>query len=499
MIQINGNRLAIEDVVSVALKGEKTELAPAAKQRMFASNSWVTEMLTGDRPIYGINTGFGIFSNKQISASDSVKLNRNLIVSHAINTGPELPDEIVRAAMLIRANTLASGYSGVRPLVVETLLEMLNKVVTPVIPSQGSLGSSGDLSPLSHLALVFTTDENDREEESGEAKYNGVIQSGKAAMEAANIERVILRAKEGLALNNGATMSAAMAALCIHYSKILLDTAAIALSMSLEALLGVSAAFDETIHILRRQRGQIAVAQRVRKMTSGSTLLDAVGRVQDAYSLRCAPQVHGPAHDTLEFVEEVISQEINAVTDNPVIIGPEIAISGGNFHGEPVGMVMDYLKIALAELGAISERRTFRLTDSHMNYGLPPMLVDTQADAGLNSGMAAPNCIHSLPTSGGKEDHNANSMTAARFAWEVMRNTAHILTVEVYCATRALDLRLRERQGAKMGIGVAVAHKSVREKIPYHAKDTYWGPEIEMLKSLILSGTLTSHVQKVLN
>jgi histidine ammonia-lyase len=473
----------------------------------------VEGIIAEDRPVYGINTGFGIFADRRISKEDAATLSRNLIISHAVATGPDLPLEVVRAAMLIRANTLAKGYSGIRPLVVETLVEMLNRGVTPLIPSQGSLGSSGDLAQLSHLALVFTTDEKDLEAESGWADFKGKRMSGKAAMAAAGIPRIILGAKEGLAVNNGATFSAAIGALAAHDADILLTTASVALSMSLEAMLGVITAFDPRIHMARNHRGQALVAEQVRELTRGSSLLGAEGRIQDAYSMRCAPQVQGAAVDALIFIRERIEGEINAATDNPLIFGPGEALSGGNFHGEPIGMVMDFLSIALTEVAGISERRTFRLTDGKLNAGLPPMLVDKPEDAGLNSGMmmpqytaaslvlesqalASPDSVYSLPTSAEQEDHNANSMTAARHARRILTNTAHVLAIEIYCAARGIDLRLRQNPEAKMGPGVSAAYELVRERVPYQAGDAWWGPEIEIVHKLVSNGILIQHVRQ---
>jgi len=502
MIQIDGRNLTIENVVAVARGGEAVGLDEAARLRMLQAHQWLKEITSSERPVYGINTGFGIFAERRISPEDSVRLNRNLILSHAVATGPALPLEVVRAAMLIRANTLAGGYSGVRPEVVEVLLTMLNRGVTPIVPSQGSLGSSGDLALLSHLALVLSTDEQDGEADSGQADYQGIRMSGKAAMQMAGIPRLILGPKEGLALNNGATFSAALGTLLVADASHWLKVAEIALAMSLEALLGTKAAFDPRVHQVRHHPGQIAVAETVRRLTEGSTLLDAAGRVQDAYSLRCAPQVQGAARDALNYVRQVISREINAATDNPLFFGSGEVLSGGNFHGEPLGIAMDFLKIALAEVGAISERRIFRLLDEKLNGGLPPMLVDSFEAAGLNSGMmmphytaaslalenqtlASPDSIYSLPTSGEQEDHNANSMTAARHARQILNNVAHIVTIEVYCAVRALDLRLRQMPKARMGKGVEAAYDKVREVVPYRAGDAWWAPEIERLKELL--------------
>ena len=515
MLTINGNTLTIPEVVAVARNGDKVELTSLAKENIQRSRAWVLEIIDAGEPVYGINTGFGIFADRRISSQDSAKLSRNLILSHAVGTGSHLPEEVVRAAMLIRTNTLAIGNSGVRLEIVETLLKMLNCGVTPIIPAQGSLGSSGDLAQLSHLALTFTTDKNDREEESGQARYKGKLMSGKAAMEAAGLPRVVLQAKEGLAINNGATFSAAIAALAVYDAENLLSVSEISLSMSLEALRGVRKAFDYRIHTARRHPGQIAVAENVRRLTQGSTLLDTTDRVQDAYSLRCGPQIHGPAKETLDFVQTIIEREINAVTDNPLLFGPNMAISGGNFHGEIIGMGMDYLSIALTEIGGVSERRTFRMTDANLNQELPPMLTDTPQAAGLNSGMmmpqytaaslvlenkalASPDSIHSLPTSAEQEDHNANAMTAARHTRQVIQNTTHILAIELYTATRALDLRLRDHAQKQMGVGTAAAHGRIREKVPYQAGDALWGPEIDRVRALISSGKLVKHVEEVL-
>jgi len=516
MIQIDGNQLTIEQVNAVSRKYEEVTLAESALARIRQSRSWVEGILASEEPVYGINTGFGIFSDRNISQSDAEKLSRNLIISHAVATGPDLTTDVVRAAMLIRVNTLAKGYSGIRPVVVETIVEMLNKGVTPIVPSQGSLGSSGDLAQLSHLALVFTSDERDLDEDSGWAEYQGKRMTGKAAMAAAGIDRIILGAKEGLAVNNGATFSAAIAALSVYDSEILLATGSVSLAMSLEALLGVRSAFDHRVHLVRNHLGQVLVAEQIRALTVGSTLLDADGRVQDAYSLRCAPQVQGAAVDALRFIRKRISDEINAATDNPLIFGPGEAISGGNFHGEPIGMVMDFLSIALTEVAGISERRVFRLTDGKLNAGLPPMLVDKPEDAGLNSGMmmpqytaaslvlesqalASPDSVYSLPTSAEQEDHNANSMTAARHTSMIITNTTHVLAVEIYCAARALDLRLRQMPDAVMGAGVSAAHQCVRELVPYQPGDAWWGPEIEKVHKEISNGILINRVRQVVD
>ncbi|KUK96880.1 MAG: Histidine ammonia-lyase [Anaerolineaceae bacterium 46_22] len=508
-IIIDGQSLRIEDVIAVARHGEKVALAESAKEAIKESRQWVEQIVERGEPVYGINTGFGIFAEHRIPSQDSAQLSRNLILSHAVGTGKSLDEEIVKAAILVRANTLSKGFSGVRVSVVETLIALLNKGVTPIVPSQGSLGSSGDLAPLSHLALVFTTDEKDDGAESGQAIFEGEILSGKEAMKRAGIERIILGSKEGLALNNGATFSAAIGALAVHDAETLLNAGEISLSMTLEAVMGCSAAFDERLHRVRGHKGQMRVAQSVRELTEGSSLINAYGRVQDAYSLRCAPQVQGVAWDTLDFVKRITETEINAATDNPLLFSPGVAVSGGNFHGEPVGVAMDFLSIVMSEVASISERRVFRLTDGHLNADLPPMLVDRLSAAGLNSGLmmpqytaaslvlenqtlASPDSVRSLPTSAEQEDHNANAMTAARHTREIIANTAHVIAIELYTAARALDLRLRQDPDLVLGKGTGKAYSMIRENVPYQAGDAWWSPEIDEVKNLILNERLTS-------
>ena len=515
MIQIDGNSLTLEEIYQVANENVPVSLAPGAVHKINKSRRWVENIINQGNPVYGINTGFGIFADRQISKAETRQLNRNLILSHAVGTGTPLTTDVVRAAILIRANTLSKGFSGVRLQLIETLLEILNKGIHPVIPSQGSLGSSGDLAPLSHLALVISTDENDRDEESGFAEYQGGVISGKKAMELAGISRIILEAKEGIALNNGASFSAAIAALCCFETNLQLETADIALALSLESLRGISSAFDHRIHQSRQHPGQIAVAQRILQLIEGSTLVDSTNRVQDAYSLRCGPQVQGPARETLEFTEQVIIREINAATDNPLLFGEGEAISGGNFHGEPIGMVMDFLGIALTEIAGISERRIYRLTDRNLNEDLPSMLVDNHEAAGLNSGMmmpqytaaslvlenkslASPDSIHSLPTSAAQEDHNANSMTAARHTRQILENTWHVLAIELYTAARAVDLHRKVNPGAALGIGTDAAYQAIRTAVAYQPGDALWGPEIDLVKQIIKSGRLAANVRNVL-
>ena len=500
MIIIGQQPLSIDEIIQVARKDEIVKLGDRALVLIQDSNTRLEKIIESDQPVYGINTGFGIFADKKIQKNELKRLNRNLILSHAVGVGEPLSDEIVRAAMIVRANTLAKGYSGVRLELINTIIEALNKQVTPIVPSQGSLGSSGDLCPLSHMALVLTTDENNFEAESGSAKFTNNEYSGKKAMELAGISRYLLGPKEGLALNNGATFSAAMAAIAIYEANYLAEIADKAVSLSLEALRGSPDAFDSRIHAARGLAGQLTSAKNIHSYSEGSTLIGSTNRVQDAYSLRCAPQVHGAIRDTIQFAQSIIEREINAATDNPLIFEPDIALSGGNFHGEPVALISDYLGIALSELGAISERRTYRLTDGKLNDGLPAMLVDSTNDEGLKSGvmilqytaaslvlenqtLASPDSVHSLPTSGGQEDHNANAMNAAKHALKIIDNLRVILCIELFVATRAIELRLKLNN--KLGIINQQTYDKIRSQIPFSPDDKIWSQDINILTLML--------------
>lgn len=509
-INLTGNTLTIADVVTVARAGEPVALDPEAKARMAKSRAYVDGLAKPDAPpVYGINTGFGIFANRSVSPTDSETLSRNLILSHAVGTGETFPVEVVRAAMLIRANTLAIGHSGIRPEIIETLLAMLNAGVTPEVPQQGSLGSSGDLAPLCHLALVFTTGPSEADEESGFAFYKDQRMTGKAAMAAAGLQRHVLRAKESLALINGATFCAAVGALALADAHHLVAACEVGTALALEALLGASGAYDDRIHAARRHASQRQVAAVIRRLIAGSTLIDSGRRVQDAYSLRCAPQVIGPVVDTIDFVQGWVEDEINAATDNPLIFdemdGGMRAISGGNFHGEVVGQGLDYLSIALAEIGALAERQINRLVNNNYSHGLPPMLVNSPESAGVNSGLmmphytavslvlenqtlAHPDSVHSLPTSAGQEDINANALTAARHARQVAQNVAHIMAIHLFTSAQAIDLRRAAIPGQNLAPLTAEIHKSIRAVSPFVARDRIYGPDIEAVRQLVTVG-----------
>lgn len=505
-----GTLLTLDDVVNVARHNTSVALDHAAREKISASRAWVAQIVARGEPItYGINTGFGVFANVHVSGAQARGLMRKLILSHAVGVGEPLPEEVVRAAMLIRANALAQGYSGVRAEIVETLVEMLNRGVHPIIPAKGSVGASGDLAPLSHLALVLSTDEEDREDESGEALLRGERMSGKTAMERAGIPRLILEAKEGLALNNGTAISTAMTLLAAADARNAVEHAALAVALTLEAIRGASHAFDTRIHDAARHRGQKEIAARVRALTQDSRLVDKAQRVQDAYSIRCAPQVIGAARDALEYATARLEEEINAATDNPLIFvenGRGAALSGGNFHGEAVAMAAALLAIAVAEIGSISERRTFRLLDGKLNDGLPMMLVER---GGLNSGLmmaqvtaaalvsenktlAHPDVLDSIPTSANQEDHVPMAANAARHLREIVWNTEHVLAIEILTAAQAIDLRLRnEGKGVEMlGRGTRAAFSRLRREIPFLEDDRMLERELKMVVQILHEGTL---------
>lgn len=547
-VVLDGETLGIEQVVAVARNTDvRVKLSKEAGERVTRSEEWVRKVAEGrvrrdgtysDNPlpndekliVYGINTGFGCKSSSYISNDSTKRLQRNLILSHSAGVGAPLDEEIVRATMLLRANTLAKGVSGIRVEVIQTLIDMLNKGVHPVIPSKGSVCASGDLAPLSHLALVLSRDpddEEDKEEDSGEALYQGKRMSGKQAMAVAGIDRVILNGKEGLALNNGTQVTTAVGVLALYDSENLIKTAETAAAMSLEALRGNLDAFHEKAHLARPHRGQMDTARHIRALVEGSELINSnQDKVQDAYSLRCIPQVLGAARDTIRHVREVLSIEINSATDNPLIF-PDLdrrnkAISCGNFHGEPIGMVMDFLGIAIAEVGNIAERRIFKLTNRCINEGLPSQLV---ADDGLNSGfmiaqytaaaltsenktLAHPASVDSIPMSEDFEDHVSMATFAARKAREIVRNVENVVAIELFCAAQGMDFRLEGievRRGEKVtaihsapGIGTMAAYRTIRKNVARLRKDQVMYRDINRAADLVRKGVISENVAKAL-
>lgn len=506
-ISLDGSNLTIEQVNDVARYSAPIILQDAALARVQQSFEMLAELAEGDDAVYGVNTGFGIFASRKIPPEKSRTLSRNLILSHAVGLGEPYREDVVRAAMLIRINSLASGHSGADPAILSTLMAMLNKNVVPVIPQQGSLGSSGDLAPLAHLALVLSSPiEPDVEEHSGEAYFDGKRMSGKAAMESAGISRPHLGPKQGLALINGATFTAAMLALAAYDAQLLLSAAEAAAALTFEALFGIQDALDERLHDARRHPGQKQTARHLKTLLSGSEFTGRTSRVQDPYSLRCAPQIMGPVWETLAFVEEVVERELNAATDNPLLFD-DTAISGGNFHGQPLGLSADYLKIALSELAAVAERRVFKLLSGEKDTGLPMMLVSDEQKEGFHSGLmmlqytaaslvlenqhlAAPDSIHSLPTSANQEDHNANSTSAARHLMRVIENVAYVIAIEMISAVQAIHIRQHHSTGLRLGDGTAPLYEWLHTMVPFISEDRPLSSDVELIAKEILNGAL---------
>ncbi len=506
---LDGDSLTVTEVLAVARQGASVRLDGDAAARVRASRAWIDEISRGEAlTVYGVNTGFGSLAEVRIPPDDVATLTRNLILSHASGVGPPLAEEVVRATMLIRANTLAKGYSGIRMETLETLIEMLNRGVLPVLPEKGSVGASGDLAPLSHLALTLIGE--------GEAIYEGRKLPGREAMRRAGLEPVTLQAKEGLALNNGTSVTAALACLALADAENLVRHAEIALALSLEAVQGASRAFDARLQAARNHPGQQESAAHVRRLIAGSQLIDSTQRVQDAYSLRCTPQVLGAVRDTLAFVRTTVEHEINAATDNPLVFldepGDNKAFSGGNFHGEPLALAMDFLGIAVAEIGSIAERRAFRLLDGTLSGDLPAMLT---ADGGLQSGLmmaqytaaslvsdnktlAHPDSVDSIPTGANQEDHVSMSTNAARHAIEIVWNTERIVAVEMLCAAQALDLRT-EGSSRRPGDGTRAAHRALRDGgVAMLRQDRILAPDIERAAELIHSRKIAQAVELAL-
>lgn len=462
--------------------------------------------------MYGINTGFGSLKSERFSISEARLVSRNLIVSHSAGTGEPFAPAVTRSAMLLRANAMAPGHSGVRRIVVETLLAMLNKGVVPIVPSQGSLGASGDLAPLSHLALVLSRDPHreDGDANSGEAWFNGAAMSGRQAMAQAKIERLVLEAKEGLALNNGVQYMTALAVLAVLDAEALLKLHDIAVAMHVDAACGVRHAFDARIAAIRQYQGHAQVAQNVLDLLEDSSFADSDSlRIQDAYSIRCSPQIAGAVRDAVAHVRAGLEIEINSVTDNPLIFpDQDESLSGGNFHGDPVGLRVDYLKTVLTELGNLSERRINRLMDRNHNYGLPPylsrhpgiesgMMMASYTAAALaseNKVLAHPASVDSIPTSENQEDIVSMGTHGARQATEILRNVETIIAIELLCAAQALDLRTEKTSG-QFGRGTAIAHRIIREHIPTLEHDRQMSDDIASAVSLIRNGELLKAVE----
>jgi len=502
---INGENLKIEDVVRVATKGETVELSPESIEKINHSRKYVEKVIDRGEVVYGVTTGFGKFCNVVISKEDVANLQKNLIRSHSVGIGDYFPQEVVRGMMLLRLNSLAKGYSGIRLSTLMTLVEMLNKGVTPLVPCQGSLGASGDLAPLAHMVLVMIGE--------GKAVFNGEVLPGGEALERAGIRPIDFEAKEGLALINGTQAMSAVGSLALGSAMNLSKAADICAALSFEALNGVIDAFDEKVQLVRPHPGQASCARNLRELLQGSECVTRQGqiKVQDAYALRCIPQVHGPVKDALWHIKKVLEIEINSATDNPLIFPEaERVISGGNFHGEPVAINMDYLTIAVSELGDISECRIERLVNPHLNEGLPAFLTE---NGGLNSGLmisqytaaslvsenktlSFPASVDSIPSSADQEDHVSMGTIAARKALKVVENTTNVLAIELLCAAQALDLRMEKiNHSRKLGKGTKLAYEAVRSVVAKIVEDRVLSGDVNNLADLIRSGELVKRVE----
>lgn len=502
IILLDGNTVTIEDVVAIARFKNPVSLAESAKVGIARSRECVEKFVQEGKAIYGLNTGFGKFSDVAISADEIDELQKNLIYADAVGIGRPFDTEITRAIMVLRANALAKGFSGIRLETVETLIQMVNKRVHPIIREKGSVGSSGDLCPLAHLVLVMIGE--------GEAEYGGVVMSGEEAMKKAGIEPVSLKSKEGLALINGTCAMMGVAVLTVYDALNVLKTADIVGTLTVEALEGIVDAYDPRVHIARNQKWQADVARNILRISKGSRLMTRQGeqRMQDGYSLRCIPQIHGASRPAYEYVRQIIENEINAATDNPLIFpeGEGSVISGGNFHGQPVAIAMDTLGIAIAEIGNVSERRIERLVNPTLS-GLPAFLVNK---GGLNCGfmvtqyaaaavvsenkiLAHPASVDSIPTSANQEDHVSMGTIAARKAREILKHVEYVLGIEWLCASQAVDFKDK----SLLGKGSRVAYETLREHVTFMEKDRILYPDMDKATELIHGGEMVTNVEAV--
>jgi len=492
-VVLNGETLTIEEVARIARGRERVQIAETARENLKVSRAFVDRMVAENRVVYGITTGFGQFKNVAISPDQTATLQANLIRSHATGVGEPLSEEAVRAAIVVRVNSLLRGHSGIRALVVDALVDLLNHDVYPFVPSKGSVGSSGDLAPLSHIMLVLMGE--------GEVLVDGKRRPTMEILREKGLGTVVLMSKEGLALNNGTSVQTGIGTLAVYDAQRLAKTFDVAYALSLEALMGSLAASDPRVHALRPHPGQIKVAANTRRLCAESAVMEShknCGRVQDAYSLRCAPQVHGASRDTIAHVAEVVARELNSVTDNPLLFPEDdIAISAGHFHGEPIAQAMDFLKIGVCELANISERRIAKLVDSSTSDGLPPFLMPKE-QGGLSSGMmipqyvaaalvsenkvlAHPASVDSIPTSANQEDHVSMGTIAARQAAEIVTNAHQVAAIELLCAAQAADFRLP----MKLGRGTDAAYQLIRSRVPFMAKDRIIYTDIELIAGLV--------------
>ncbi len=506
MIALNGNILTLDQVISVARNKEKVKLTPETKKKVSRSRAVIEKKLSTSEVIYGVNTGVGELSNTAIPLAKMKELQKNMIRSHSAGVGDFLPEEVVRAMMVLRIHSLAHGYSGVRLKLIETLTCLLNEDILPIVPGQGSLGASGDLVPLAHIALALIGE--------GDVLYKGKKRKAKSALKQSGIEPLELKAKEGLALINGTQLMTALGVLCLYEAKNLARHADIAAALSTDVLKGSINHTDPLIHKLRPHNGQGVSAANIRKLMEGSDIWsshqEGCEKVQDAYSLRCAPQVHGASRDTFDYIEKVITTEINAVTDNPLIFPDDDKIlSGGNFHGQPLALVLDFLGIALAELGNISERRTARLVDHKLSRFLPPFLTK---ESGLNSGfmvaqytaaalvsenkiLSHPASVDSITSSANQEDHVSMGAIAGTHARTILKNTSNVIAIELLCAAQALDFH----HPLKTSKALEIVYDQIREVTPTLKKDRVLHKDIEKINNLIDDKTIINKVEEIVN
>ncbi len=501
-VVIDGTSLTIEDVVKVARHNQPVELAENALDGILSSRDVIESMVKDGRTVYGVNTGFGDLSDVCIEAEHLTKLQVNLIRSHSAGVGLPFSNEVVRGMMLLRANALAKGFSGVRLDVIEMLIDMLNAGVTPIVPQQGSVGSSGDLAPLAHMALVMIGE--------GEAIYKGEQIDGREALDRAGIKPLVLQAKEGVALINGTQPMSAVGSLVIYDALNLVKDACIAASMSLEALKGTRVALDERIHNVRRHEGQTDVARAMLEILRDSEINQShadCGVVQDAYSLRCIPQVLGASLDAIRYAQDTLEIEINSATDNPLVFseGNDI-VSGGNFHGQPIALAMDFVGIALSEIANISERRVNRLVNPNLS-GLPAFLT---TEGGLESGMmiaqytaaalvsenkvlAHPASVDSIPTSADQEDHVSMGTICARKAAQILDNVKNVIAIEYMCAAQGLSLLLPLQPSEPLKL----AYEEIRDDVPTLDDDRPLHSDIAKIREKIESEKIVGRVEKI--
>ncbi|MDY5389573.1 MAG: histidine ammonia-lyase [Cloacibacillus porcorum] len=500
-IVLNGKDLTLESLIRITRNGAQVCASLEAMEDVKKSRALVEELVAGGRPMYGINTGFGRFSEVAIPEEDINLLQIKLILADAAGVGAPLPTDVVRGMLVMRANSLLNGFSGVRPVVINTILDMLNRGVHPVVPEKGSVGSSGDLCPLAHMVLPMIG--------LGEAEYNGVVMEGAEAMAKAKIPLIELKAKEGLALINGTQCMTSVAAHALADAITLKKTADIVGALTVESLRGIKNAYDPRIQDVRRHSGQREAAENMLRLLEGSEYVTTQGelRMQDSYSLRCIPQIHGASRLAIDYVASVVENEINAVTDNPIVlVDTGDVFSGGNFHGQPVAIAADTLGIALSELGNISERRIAKLIDPALNHGLPAFLVK---HGGINCGfmipqyaaaalvsenkvLAHPASVDSIPTSAGQEDHVSMGTIGARKAAQILENVRMVLGIELMCAAQALDLQEKR----KLGAGTEAAYKVIRGAVEFMEEDRVFYKDQKLAAELIADGTLVKAVEE---